>query len=50
MCESFLEKTEHRKWESQIEAWQTPILQDKRFPEWLVLIYLQIHELSNGFQ
>lgn len=25
---------EHEKWESQIDAWQRPILQDKRFPEW----------------
>lgn len=27
-------KPEHAKWECEIEAWQRPILEDKRFPEW----------------
>lgn len=25
---------EHAQWESEIEAWQRPIIEDKRFPEW----------------
>lgn len=25
---------EHSNWESQIESWQQPILEDKRLPEW----------------
>lgn len=25
---------EHGHWESQIDAWQRPILEDKRLPEW----------------
>lgn len=25
---------EHGKWEAQIEAWQRPIVEDKRLPEW----------------
>lgn len=31
---SFAFKTENAKWESQIEAWQKPTLEDKTLPEW----------------
>jgi non-lysosomal glucosylceramidase len=30
--------TEHGLWESEIEAWQRPILEDKRLPEWLASV------------
>ncbi|KAL4302233.1 hypothetical protein GQ457_10G022510 [Hibiscus cannabinus] len=30
---------EHRHWESMIEAWQRPVLEDKTLPEWLVQTY-----------
>lgn len=33
-CFSNILKLEHAEWESEIEAWQRPIIEDKRFPEW----------------
>lgn len=33
ICLPYL-RAEHMEWESQIEEWQRPVLQDKRLPEW----------------
>lgn len=41
--------TEHQSWESQIEEWQRPILQDKRFPEWYpVTLFNELYYLNAG--
>ncbi|KMZ76241.1 hypothetical protein ZOSMA_105G00720 [Zostera marina] len=40
---------EHKKWESQIEAWQAPILQDKRLPNWYpVTLFNELYYLNAG--
>lgn len=40
---------EHRHWESQIEAWQRPILEDKRLPEWYpVTLFNELYYLNSG--
>ncbi|CAH9081671.1 unnamed protein product [Cuscuta epithymum] len=40
---------EHTHWESQIEAWQNPILEDKRFPEWYpVTLFNELYYLNSG--
>ncbi|KAL5789347.1 hypothetical protein ACOSQ2_004235 [Xanthoceras sorbifolium] len=40
---------EHAKWESQIEAWQRPILEDKRLPEWYpVTLFNELYYLNSG--
>ncbi|CAO2205518.1 unnamed protein product [Urochloa humidicola] len=40
---------EHMKWESQIEEWQRPILQDKRLPEWYpVGLFNELYYLNAG--
>ncbi|KAL5555108.1 hypothetical protein UlMin_037344 [Ulmus minor] len=40
---------EHRKWESQIDAWQRPILEDKRFPEWYpITLFNELYFLNSG--
>jgi non-lysosomal glucosylceramidase len=40
---------EHGKWESQIEAWQRPILEDKRLPEWYpTTLFNELYYLNSG--
>ncbi|XP_062095208.1 uncharacterized protein LOC133801081 [Humulus lupulus] len=40
---------EYRNWESQIEAWQRPILEDKRLPEWYpVTLFNELYYLNSG--
>ncbi|XP_022762707.1 non-lysosomal glucosylceramidase-like isoform X4 [Durio zibethinus] len=40
---------EHSNWESLIEAWQRPILEDKRLPEWYpVLLFNELYYLNSG--
>lgn len=40
---------EHNDWESQIEDWQRPILQDKRLPAWYpVTLFNQLYYLNAG--
>ncbi|MCL7022955.1 hypothetical protein MKW94_016893 [Papaver nudicaule] len=40
---------EHHKWESQIEAWQRPILEDKRLPEWYpITLFNELYYLNAG--
>ncbi|KAF7802268.1 non-lysosomal glucosylceramidase isoform X1 [Senna tora] len=39
----------HSKWEAQIEAWQRPILEDKRFPEWYpITLFNELYYLNSG--
>ncbi|XP_057415417.1 uncharacterized protein LOC130710235 isoform X2 [Lotus japonicus] len=41
--------TEHCKWESQIEDWQRPILEDKRLPEWYpTTLFNELYYLNSG--
>ncbi|KAK1402426.1 Non-lysosomal glucosylceramidase [Heracleum sosnowskyi] len=45
-CDAILE---HSWWEAQIEAWQKPILEDKRFPEWYpVTLFNELYYLNAG--
>ncbi|XP_059653644.1 uncharacterized protein LOC132300536 isoform X1 [Cornus florida] len=40
---------EHSHWESQIEAWQRPILEDKRLPEWYpITLFNELYYLNSG--
>ncbi|KAM1014728.1 hypothetical protein ACFX2C_044680 [Malus domestica] len=40
---------EHHHWESQIEAWQRPVLEDKRLPEWYpVTLFNELYILNSG--
>ncbi|KAG8086635.1 hypothetical protein GUJ93_ZPchr0010g7452 [Zizania palustris] len=40
---------EHMKWESQIEEWQRPILQDNSLPEWYpVTLFNELYYLNAG--
>ncbi|XP_044490658.1 non-lysosomal glucosylceramidase-like [Mangifera indica] len=40
---------EHGNWESQIEAWQRPILEDKRLPEWYpITLFNELYYLNSG--
>ncbi|KAJ4838985.1 hypothetical protein Tsubulata_017390 [Turnera subulata] len=40
---------EHGNWESEIEAWQRPILEDKRLPEWYrITLFNELYYLSSG--
>ncbi|GMY07917.1 non-lysosomal glucosylceramidase-like [Fagus crenata] len=40
---------EHAHWESQIEAWQRPILEDKRLPEWYpITLFNELYYLNSG--
>ncbi|KAL6964485.1 glucosylceramidase [Sarracenia purpurea var. burkii] len=40
---------EHSIWESHIEAWQKPILEDKRLPEWYpVTLFNELYYLNSG--
>ncbi|KAM7470275.1 hypothetical protein LguiA_008458 [Lonicera macranthoides] len=40
---------EHGLWESQIESWQRPILEDKRLPEWYpVTLFNELYYLNSG--
>ncbi|KAI4375849.1 hypothetical protein MLD38_013669 [Melastoma candidum] len=40
---------EHGHWESQIEAWQGPLLEDKRFPEWYpITLFNELYYLNSG--
>ncbi|GFQ03947.1 non-lysosomal glucosylceramidase [Phtheirospermum japonicum] len=40
---------EHRRWESEIEAWQRPILEDKRLPEWYPpTLFNELYYLNAG--
>ncbi|XP_020106842.1 non-lysosomal glucosylceramidase-like [Ananas comosus] len=40
---------EHCSWESQIDEWQKPILQDKRFPEWYpITLFNELYYLNAG--
>ncbi|XP_031502090.1 uncharacterized protein LOC116265547 [Nymphaea colorata] len=39
----------HQEWESQIEMWQHPILQDKRLPDWYpVTLFNELYYLNAG--
>ncbi|EOX96994.1 hypothetical protein QUC31_015882 [Theobroma cacao] len=39
----------HSHWESLIEAWQRPILEDKRLPEWYpVTLFNELYYLNSG--
>lgn len=39
----------HESWESQIEAWQRPILEDKRLPEWYpITLFNELYYLNAG--
>ncbi|XP_054803001.1 uncharacterized protein LOC129306418 isoform X1 [Prosopis cineraria] len=39
----------HSQWEAQIEAWQRPILEDKRFPEWYpITLFNELYYLNSG--
>ncbi|MED6216593.1 hypothetical protein PIB30_008888 [Stylosanthes scabra] len=39
----------HQQWEAQIEEWQRPILEDKRFPEWYPITLLnELYYLNSG--
>ncbi|KAG5224568.1 non-lysosomal glucosylceramidase [Salix suchowensis] len=40
---------EHANWESQIGAWQRPILEDKRVPEWYpITLFNELYYLNAG--
>lgn len=40
---------EHEQWESQIEAWQKPIIDDKNLPEWYSLsLFNELYYLNAG--
>ncbi|XP_044480354.1 non-lysosomal glucosylceramidase-like isoform X3 [Mangifera indica] len=40
---------EHAQWESEIEAWQRPIIEDKRFPEWYpITLFNELYYLNAG--
>ncbi|XP_023530160.1 non-lysosomal glucosylceramidase isoform X1 [Cucurbita pepo subsp. pepo] len=40
---------EHRHWESQIDAWQRPVLEDKRFPKWYpTTLFNELYYLNAG--
>ncbi|XP_002525532.2 non-lysosomal glucosylceramidase isoform X1 [Ricinus communis] len=40
---------EHGHWESQIEAWQRPILEDKRLPKWYpITLFNELYYLNAG--
>ncbi|KAK4766371.1 hypothetical protein SAY87_008013 [Trapa incisa] len=40
---------DHQRWESQIEAWQRPILEDKRLPEWYpITLFNELYFLNSG--
>ncbi|CAN6720027.1 unnamed protein product [Malus baccata var. baccata] len=40
---------EHHHWESQIEAWQRPVLEDKRLHEWYpVTLFNELYILNSG--
>ncbi|CAI9770156.1 unnamed protein product [Fraxinus pennsylvanica] len=40
---------EHQNWESQIEAWQRPILEDKGLPEWYPpTLFNELYYLNSG--
>ncbi|XP_065880820.1 uncharacterized protein [Euphorbia lathyris] len=40
---------EHTRWEAEIEAWQRPILEDKRFPEWYpITLFNELYYLTAG--
>ncbi|XWS24698.1 hypothetical protein CRYUN_Cryun27aG0005700 [Craigia yunnanensis] len=40
---------EHSTWESQIESWQRPILEDKRLPDWYpVTLFNELYYLNAG--
>ncbi|KAL3515756.1 hypothetical protein ACH5RR_022658 [Cinchona calisaya] len=39
----------HESWESQIEAWQRPILEDKKLPEWYpITLFNELYFLNSG--
>ncbi|KAJ8436166.1 LOW QUALITY PROTEIN: hypothetical protein Cgig2_002737 [Carnegiea gigantea] len=39
----------HGQWESQIEAWQSPILEDKRLPKWYpITLFNELYYLNAG--
>ncbi|KAL5713234.1 glucosylceramidase [Ranunculus cassubicifolius] len=40
---------EHGHWESEIEAWQKPIVEDKRLPEWYpITLFNELYYLNAG--
>ncbi|XP_051134909.1 uncharacterized protein LOC127254072 [Andrographis paniculata] len=40
---------DHQRWESEIEAWQRPILEDKRLPEWYPpTLFNELYYLNAG--
>ncbi|KAJ8768107.1 hypothetical protein K2173_021047 [Erythroxylum novogranatense] len=40
---------EHQHWETQVEAWQRPILEDKNLPEWYpVTLFNELYFLNSG--
>ncbi|GAB2283921.1 hypothetical protein Dimus_018403 [Dionaea muscipula] len=45
-CDAILD---HHHWESQIDAWQKPILEDKRLPEWYpISLFNELYFLNAG--
>ncbi|XVE55016.1 hypothetical protein DITRI_Ditri03aG0127100 [Diplodiscus trichospermus] len=41
--------SEHSTWESQIESWQRPILEDKRLPDWYpITLFNELYYLNAG--
>uniref|UniRef100_A0A0D9X3Q7 Non-lysosomal glucosylceramidase n=1 Tax=Leersia perrieri TaxID=77586 RepID=A0A0D9X3Q7_9ORYZ len=42
-------RKKHMRWESQIEEWQRPILQDKNLPEWYpITLFNELYYLNAG--
>ncbi|KAF9603546.1 hypothetical protein IFM89_037027 [Coptis chinensis] len=40
---------DHGQWESEIEKWQRPILEDRRFPEWYpITLFNELYYLNAG--
>ncbi|XP_030955434.1 non-lysosomal glucosylceramidase-like isoform X2 [Quercus lobata] len=40
---------ENGHWESQIDAWQRPVLEDERFPEWYpITLFNELYYLNSG--
>ncbi|KGN52666.1 non-lysosomal glucosylceramidase isoform X1 [Cucumis sativus] len=41
--------SKHGKWEAEIEAWQRPIIEDKRLPDWYpVTLFNELYFLNSG--
>ncbi|GAB4846802.1 hypothetical protein Ancab_025808 [Ancistrocladus abbreviatus] len=43
------QQLDHGSWESQIEAWQKPVIEDKRVPEWYpITLFNELYFLNAG--